>query len=79
MEMAKVRIKNENLRVFTVGYLQVGEYCVDKGLYDGAKGHNRKMEIGKLMETVSIFNVHRVFFENFKSNQRKIDKKDGDK
>jgi hypothetical protein len=53
MEMAKVRIKNENLRMFTVGYLQVGEYCVDKGLCYVMAG--RLNDAFRNMEIVSFF------------------------
>ena len=32
MNMAKMSIKNENARAVAVGYLQAGEWAVDKGL-----------------------------------------------
>lgn len=32
LSIAQARIKNDNFRTFAVGYLNVGEFCVDKGL-----------------------------------------------
>ena len=32
IDMARARIKNDNVRTVTVGYMQVGEFVVDKSL-----------------------------------------------
>jgi hypothetical protein len=32
MQLATSRIKNDNLRTATIGYLNLGEFVVDKGL-----------------------------------------------